>query len=467
MAAMANQQNAIVRERPNGTQDDWREVSLGDLTTIVRGRSYRSAQLQDNDDTALVTLKSFERGGGYRAGGLKPYIGPFNRDQVISPGDMVVARTDITQNGDVVGRPAIVPSSPEYPNLVASLDASIVRVNDTQQLDSRFLYYRLLSWDCAHHVKSWATGTTVLHLSEEAIRSYKFHIPPLPEQRRIAHILGTLDDKIELNRRMNRTLEEIARALFKSWFVDFAPVRAKMDGPWRRGQSLPGLPANLYDLFPDRLTPSELGEIPAGWAVKPLGDELKTLVSGSRPRGGAVDAGIPSIGAENVNGIGRHNYSKEKYIPEAFFDRMKTKGAAVKNGDVLLYKDGARIGRKTYLDCGYPYSDCAVNEHVFILRLKNRDAQKYLFFWLDQNWMTQEIISLNSNSAQPGINQKGVRSLSFMVPSREALTAFDRQTGDFTDRIFANCHESNALAAQRDALLPRLVSSGIEANSFQ
>ena len=100
-------------------------------------------------------------------------------------------------------------------------------------------------------------------------------VPPLPEQRAIAHILGTLDDKIELNRRMNETLEAMARALFKSWFVDFDPVRAKMEGRWRPGESLPGLPAHLYDLFPDRLVDSELGEIPEGWEVKALGDVVE------------------------------------------------------------------------------------------------------------------------------------------------------------------------------------------------
>ena len=99
--------------------------------------------------------------------------------------------------------------------------------------------------------------------------------PPLPEQRAIAHVLGTLDDKIDLNRRMNETLEEMARALFKSWFVDFDPVRAKMDGRWQRGESLPCLPADLYDLFPDRLVPSELGEIPEGWEVKTLGEHCR------------------------------------------------------------------------------------------------------------------------------------------------------------------------------------------------
>ena len=92
----------------------------------------------------------------------------------------------------------------------------------------------------------------------------RFPLPPLPEQRAIAHVLGTLDDKIELNRRMNATLEEMARALFKSWFVDFEPVRAKMEGRWRRGESLPGLPAEHYDLFPDRLVDSELGADPGG-----------------------------------------------------------------------------------------------------------------------------------------------------------------------------------------------------------
>ena len=91
------------------------------------------------------------------------------------------------------------------------------------------------------------------------------------EQRAIAHVLGTLDDKIELNRRMNETLEAMARALFKSWFVDFEPVRAKMEGRWRPGESLPGLPADLYDLFPDRLVDSELGEVPDGWGGEGVG----------------------------------------------------------------------------------------------------------------------------------------------------------------------------------------------------
>ena len=121
-----------------------------------------------------------------------------------------------------------------------------------------FVYYNLSNRK--PEIRASASGSAQPILNKSSFGQLPITIPPLPEQRAIAHVLGTLDDKIELNRRMNETLEEMARALFKSWFVDFDPVRAKMEGRWRRGESLPGLPADHYDLFPDRLVPSELGE---------------------------------------------------------------------------------------------------------------------------------------------------------------------------------------------------------------
>ena len=132
-------------------------------------------------------------------------------------------------------------------------------VRNPNQLTERFLFYMLRSKDIREELEGLGYGSAQANISPSLIQSVEIPVPPLPEQRAIAHVLGTLDDKIELNRRMNQTLEEMARALFKSWFVDFDPVRAKMDGRWRRGESLPGLPADLYDLFPNRLVDSELG----------------------------------------------------------------------------------------------------------------------------------------------------------------------------------------------------------------
>ena len=323
--------------------------------------------------------------------------------------------------------------------------------------DTRYLYYALSTVD----VRPFVSGSVQAKVSQSNLNRIPVLYPDEASRRAVVQVLGTLDDKIDLNRRMNETLEEMARAIFKSWFVDYDPVRAKMEGRWRRGESLPGLPADLYDLFPARLVDSELGEVPEGWEVRGLGECLSAIVSGQRPRGGAVESGVPSIGAENIIGLGRYNFTSEKYVPVDFFPKLKDKGADVRNGDVLLYKDGAHIGRKTYFDRSFPHSECAVNEHVLILRMQEPAAQRHLFFWLDQPWMTQEIVTLNSNSAQPGINQTAVRGLPLLVPPTSLLAAFDRVAGAMTDRIFANCHESRTLGALRDILLPRLVSGEV------
>jgi type I restriction enzyme S subunit len=330
---------------------------------------------------------------------------------------------------------------------------------DPKRLDPRFLRYFLVSPDMQAKMLSWAGfGGTRNALTKGMIESFIVPAPDIDEQRAIAHILGTLDDKIELNRRMSETLEAMARALFKAWFVDFDPVRAKMEGRWRRGESQPGLPADLYDLFPDRLVQSDLGEIPEGWEMRTVGDDLVELVSGARPKGGAIDEGVPSVGAENVIGLGRYDFSKEKFVPLEFFEQLRSKGADVRPGDVLLYKDGAQIGRKTFFDRGFPHPECAINEHVFILRCASSWLQRYLFFWLDLPWMTSEIVSLNSNSAQPGINQAGVRQLPLLRPTDEVVATFDRLVAPLTDVLFERCLESRTLAQLRDTLLPKLIS---------
>ena len=141
-----------------------------------------------------------------------------------------------------------------------------------------------ISWLDMAALLGQATGSTIPKVASAPGNMPNLLLPPLPEQRAIAHVLGTLDDKIELNRRMNATLEEMARALFKSWFVDFEPVRAKMEGRWRPGESLPGLPAHLHHLFPDRLVDSALGEIPEGWEVRGLGEVVEQLRDSENPQ---------------------------------------------------------------------------------------------------------------------------------------------------------------------------------------
>ena len=161
---------------------------------------------------------------------------------------------------------------------VALAQRLILLRGKSEVLDNRFLKFLMQSAPVQHQLHARATGTTVLGIKQKELRQIGLALPPLPEQRAIAHILGTLDDKIELNRRMNETLEAMARALFKSWFVDFDPVRAKMAG------RNTGLPQDLADLFPARLVESELGEIPEGWEVKVLAECTDLTMGQSQPR---------------------------------------------------------------------------------------------------------------------------------------------------------------------------------------
>ena len=352
----------------------------------------------------------------------------------------------------IIGRKGTVGAVHYCPKSCWPIDTTFY-VFDPDPILLRFKYYLLKSLGLEH----MNADSAVPGLNRDTVHSLKVMVPPISEQRAIAHILGTLDDKIELNRKMNETLEQMARAIFKSWFIDFEPVRAKMEGRWKKGQSLPGLPAHLYDFFPNELETSELGKVPKGWKIIRLGDILSEIVTGSRPKGGATEKGLPSLGAENVIGLGKYDFIKDKFIPRSYFEQLKQKGAIIKDGDILLYKDGAQIGRKSYFDHGFPHSECAVNEHVFILRSKYPFLQRYLFFWLDQPWMTSEIINLNSNSAQPGINQAGIIQLSILFPSEVIIKSFDQIIEPIITHIFSNCHETQKLTALRDTILPKLI----------
>ena len=187
-----------------------------------------------------------------------------------------------------------------------------------------YLYYALQAQDVQHQFHSFANGITRFGLRKSDIELVEIPSPPLKEQQDIAHVLGTLDDKIELNRRMSQTLEEMARAIFQDWFVDFGPTRAKMEGRWRRGESLPSLPADFYDLFPDRLVDSELGEVPEGWWVKGLG-ELVELNPREPMKRGTV---VPYL---DMAALATSGPSPDEAVLREF-----KSGTRFRNGDTLL-----------------------------------------------------------------------------------------------------------------------------------
>jgi type I restriction enzyme S subunit len=265
------------------------------------------------------------------------------------------------------------------------------------------------------------------------------------ERHAIAHILGTLDDKIELNRRMSETLEAMARALFKAWFVDFLPVRAKMEGRWRCGQSLPGLPAHLYDLFPDRLVDSELGEIPEGWRVVRLGD----LISFEKGRKPPVSYPLPCKGClpvvliENFNGI-VSSYALPKGMTIA------------QEKDVLMVMDGASSGR---VETGH-YG--IVGSTLAKITLREGSGVETHFLYYALKLLEPEIREHLTGTSIPHADKNWISAQMVCFPNKgELLFYFEEVVGQIRERIRALRGESRTLAALRDALLPKLIRGEI------
>ena len=311
------------------------------------------------------------------------------------------------------------------------------------KLDSKFLLYWLKN--NSRLIESMGSGTTVKGIRIEQLTDMNFKKLDLYIQQRIAKVLSNYDNLIENNNKRIKILEEMAQKNYKEWFVDF------------------NYPGHETATFKD----TELGKIPIDWEVKTIEDVISDIESGSRPKGGIVqcNSGIPSIGAENIIGLGKYDYSKEKLVTNEFYNKMK-KGK-IKSLDVLLYKDGAQIGRKSMFGEGFPYFECCINEHVFILRTNTKCSQYYLYFTLDLPEYTEKIKQLNTNAAQPGINQQQVKGIKIRLAPISIINKFDEIVKPIISLIFNLCIRNKELMQTRDLLLPRLMSGEINVENLE
>ena len=423
---------------------EWRQTRLGDLVTLRGGLAYDGRLISDCGD-ALVTMGCVARGERFNAAGLRRYAGNASDLHRLGAGDLVIATRDVTQNRELIGAPAIVPAGlPGRPILATNM----YRVINHSEVPTTFLYWLLRSPEYREHIVASAKGTTVVMITKDAVEDFRFRLPPLSEQRAIAHILDTLDDKIELNRRMSQTLEAMARALFKAWFVDFEPVRAKMEGRWQRGQSLPGLPAHLYDLFPDRLADSELGEIPEGWEVVTLPEVIE--VNPSRPlRKGEVASYLDMV-----------NMPTRGHAPDQVVDRPFGSGTRFMNGDTLV----ARItpclenGKTAFVDF-LEDGQIGWGSTEFIVLRPRPPLPEQFGYCLARSEAFREfaIQSMTGTSGRQRVQADSLRHFKLVRASDAVAEAFGRLIKPLFARSSEAVCESRTLVALRDALLPKLI----------
>lgn len=280
------------------------------------------------------------------------------------------------------------------------------------------------------------------------IPNFRLTIPPLSDQHAIADILNALDDKIELNHGMNETLEAMARAVFKSWFVDFDPVRAKAEGrqPF-------GMDAASAALFPKSFSRTPTGMIPEDWRVSNLGGELTTLLGGTPSRSNPAywtDGTVPWINSGKVNEF--RIIEPSEYLTEDAVRNSATK--ILPRRTTVIAITGATLGQVSLLEI----ESCA-NQSVVGVLGSDTIPSEYVYFWIKQN--IADLIAWQTGGAQQHINKENVNKLPLTRPSTSVLQAYMSLVKPIFDKIRNNCFESLTLARTRDSLLPKLISGEI------
>ena len=412
-------------------EGEWREVAVTYLADLSGGFAFKSGDYSPNGRFILRTLNISDDCSISREDAvfIPEELCPKYERFALQAGDTLFVMV-----GATLGKVGYVREK----DLPALLNQNMWRIRAKREIaDARFVHYAF-----RHAVKAslgWASGSARDFVRRSDYRNLLIPNPPLPEQRAIAHILGTLDDKIELNRRMNETLEAMARALFKSWFVDFDPVRAKAEG------RDPGLPEHIADLFPDSFEDSELGEIPRGWGVGCVDDEFD-LTMGQSPPGetyNEVGKGLPFY-------QGRTDFSF-RFPTRRVYCTAPTRFA--RKGDTLI-SVRAPVG-----DINMAAEDCAIGRGVAAGRHKTGSRSYSYQFMGSQAEVFGRFEA--EGTVFGSISKKDFRAISCVPPPRNLVMEFERRLAAVDSRIEAAEQESRTLFALRDALLPRLISGNL------
>lgn len=409
---------------------EWTETTVGEAFEIGPSRTLKRGDIAPfiPMDALPVHARAFERIDS------REFKGSGTR---FKNGDTLIARiTPCLENGKtayVAGLPAnsIGHGSTEY----------IVLAGRESLSDGLYGYYLARSPDFRRYAIGHMEGTSGRQrVPSTAIEKYELALPPLTEQRAIAHILGTLDDKIELNRRRNQTLEAMARALFKAWFVDFEPVRAKMEG------REPYLPADLWQLFPDRL--DKEGK-PEGWEIQPL-DQLAALVTnsiapGKTPKAVFEHYSIPAfdVGRMPAMEIGE-SIKSNKYI--------------VDSDSVLVSKLNPQTPRVWLPAVATDRAICSTEFMQFVPH--DRENRSYLYCLMSSGAMQEVVLQhvTGSTGSRQRAQPSQIAKVNILTPSPSVVMAFNWQADPVLKVVGENQRESQTLAQLRDTLLPKLIS---------
>ena len=397
--------------------EEWKEYKIGDICKIKHGFAFKGIHFVDEPQKYVcVTPGNFALKGGFKNDKPKYYNGPIPEDYVLFKDDLVVTMTDLSKNGDTLGYSALIPEDDNYIFLHNQRIGLIEKIS--QEIDKHFLYWVMRTYDYQRYIVGRCSGSTVKHTSPSGIGSYIFRCPDIKMQREISSILDNLDNKIAINKKICENLEAQAQALFKNWFVDFAPFK---DGEF---------------------VESELGLIPEGWRVGGLFDIAEVHDSKRKPLSGMQRAKMkkvyPYYGATEQMDM----------VDDYIFDGRY----------VLMGEDGSVVRENGLPYIQYVWGKIWVNNHAHVLTGKNGFTTEMLIPFLT----TYNIKGLVTGAVQAKLNQANMAKISLAIPPMSILENISVLFESLYDTYRNCCTEIVTLSTLRDTLLPKLMSGEIK-----
>jgi type I restriction enzyme S subunit len=423
------------------------------VTDFVANGSFESLRLNvqyrnSPDYAVLVRLVDHNSAwnGGYVYVDEPSYR--FLKKSSLIPGDVVIA--NVGANAGTVFR------VPELDRPMTLGPNAILCRPQNNELLREYLYYYLVSNAGSNSIQSIITGSAQPKFNKTDLRNLQIPLPPLPEQRRIAKILGDLDDKIELNRKMNETLEQIARALFKSWFIDFDPVRAKMDGRMPEGMD-----ADTAALFPSRLVESELGLVPEGWEVKALGDVVDVVKGRSYRSSELAESDTALVTLKSfLRGGGYRSDGLKPFTGEYKANQCVLPGElVVALTDVTQAADV--IGKPAIVRGDNRFVKLVASLDVGIIRPQSMHVSTpFLYCLLLTDDAKAHMYSHTSGTTVLHLSSNAIPSMLSVFPPQQIGECFAVTANATFQQIESNEYQSRTLASLRDTLLPQLMRGG-------
>ena len=407
---------------------EWKEYRLGDMLSIKSGFSYKGKFIGTGNSLLLgMGCVSFKE--KFLMSGARPYSGPYDERYKVHSGDIVLATRQQSDNLPILAMPAMVPESLKDKDIVIGTNLYKVEITDTT-FSNVYIYWLLKTKQYVNYIAGVKTGTTVSMVTKKNVEDFTFFAPSNPKEReKIASIISSLDDKITVNKKICENLEAQAQALFKHWFVDFAPFK---DG---------------------KFIESELGLIPEGWRVCSLDELCKCELGGTPSRANKSYWGgnIAWINSGEVNKF--RICEASEYITQEGLNHSATKLLPSKT--TVLAITGATLGQISLLEI-----DSCANQSV--VGVKENENIPYTFIYPSLKGNINKLVNMQTGGAQQHINKDNIQSLHIIVPTKNIMEEYKLTTLPLYEEIGKLCFENLRLSTLRDTLLPKLMSGQIK-----